>query len=210
MVAPPAPLPPDVPSISAEIEAKARLRARMRAERAAIPADVAGKSSDAAARRLVAGLAEAAGSELALFLSLPGEIDTGPLIRRLLVGKTSISLPRMIGRDQPLVFHRWQPGDELSVGSMRVREPLPGSRRIAPDIVIVPLLAFDLDGYRLGYGGGFYDRTLAALRAAGPILAIGFAFEMQRVDRVPRAAYDQPLDRVVTEAAAHVMPPAGA
>ena len=84
-------------------------------------------------------------------------------------------------------------------GGFKTEVPEPSAPEVLPSVLMVPLLAFDLAGYRLGYGGGFYDRTLTKLRAAGRVTAIGFAYEGQLVDAVPRAEYDQPLDAILTE-----------
>jgi 5-formyltetrahydrofolate cyclo-ligase len=136
---------------------------------------------------------------VAAFLSLPGEIDTQPLITALLEAGSEILLPRMVGKGLPLAFHAWRPAEPLETASLGVRQPLAESPRREPNRLIVPLLAFDKAGYRLGYGGGFYDRTLAALRAAGDVLAVGYAFDLQQVDAVPHGPLDEPVDLIVTE-----------
>ena len=87
----------------------------------------------------------------------------------------------------------------MSEGAFGVREPFPEASEVRPDVLLVPMLAFDRQGFRLGYGGGFYDRTLALLRQDGSPVAIGIAFAAQEVDRVPVAEYDQPLNWIVTE-----------
>ena len=99
----------------------------------------------------------------------------------------------------PLVFREWRPGIEMHRASFGMMEPTPDSPQHMPTIVVTPLLAFDAEGFRIGYGGGYYDRTLAALRAAGPVTAIGVAYEAQEVAEVPRDHFDQPLDWIVTE-----------
>lgn len=109
-----------------------------------------------------------------------------------------LCLPVMEGKSKPLIFRDWSPGDPLAETTWGIREPLATAAVLDPDIVLGPLLAFDADGYRLGYGGGFYDRTLARLRALKPIVSIGIAFDEQRVDAVPHADYDEPLDWVLT------------
>jgi 5-formyltetrahydrofolate cyclo-ligase len=97
-----------------------------------------------------------------------------------------------------LVFHRWVPDAPMIDGPFGARIPA-SAEVMVPQVVIVPLVGFDARGYRLGYGGGFYDRTLAALRAAGPVLAIGFAYAAQELPEVPIDAFDQRLDLIVTE-----------
>lgn len=108
------------------------------------------------------------------------------------------ALPVVTGRGQPLQFRRWRPGDRLVEGEFDIPRPDDSSPLITPDILIVPLAAFDARGARLGYGGGFYDRTIAALR---PVTAIGFAFAGQEVPEVPLGPHDQFLDGIVTEKA---------
>ncbi len=186
------------------VEAKAELRMRMRVLRHELPAEAAASASRDAAERVL-GLFVALGlapREVALFLSLRGEIDTRPLARRLRSFGAALSLPRMVGRDAALRFHRWSPGDPLRRAAMGVQEPLPEQPEVVPEVIVVPLLAFDRRGYRLGYGGGYYDRTLSSLRRGTTVLAIGFAFALQEVERVPATERDQRLDWIVTETAA--------
>lgn len=187
------------------VAAKAQLRARMRALRRELPEDAAASASRDAAERVLRllGPSGLARREVALFLSLPQEIDTGPLARLLQAAGALLSLPRMVGRDAALRFHRWSPGDPLRRAALGVQEPLPERPEVSPAVIVVPLLAFDRRGHRLGYGGGYYDRTLSDLRQGTPVLAIGLAFALQEVDRVPVTERDQRLDWIVTETAVH-------
>ena len=109
-----------------------------------------------------------------------------------------LALPVMIGKAQPLLMRAWSPGDAMEAAAWGIAEPTADKPEVDPEIVLVPLLAFDARGYRLGYGGGFYDRTLARLRAKQPVVAIGLAYDEQKVDEVPVEAYDQRLDWVLT------------
>ncbi|GAA0526219.1 5-formyltetrahydrofolate cyclo-ligase [Rhizomicrobium palustre] len=127
------------------------------------------------------------------------EADPKALMAALASRGLHLALPVIVQKAAPLRFHRWQEGDELVLHRFGVAEPLPTADIVEPDVLLVPLLAFDDAGYRLGYGGGFYDRTLAALRAKKPITAIGIAYAGQRIDHLPRDAYDQRLDAVLTE-----------
>ena len=136
------------------------------------------------------------------------EIDMRPLMDRLHAAGHPIGLPVIPGRDMPLVFRAWRPGDPLIEGTFATSVPPETAAEVTPDVLMVPLLAFDRTGYRLGYGGGFYDRTIAKLRAAGGCLAVGVAYQGQHVDAVPRDRYDQPLDWMVTDQEAFA--PAGA
>ncbi len=106
----------------------------------------------------------------------------------------------MPGKDQPLTFRAWHPEMALADGGFGTRIPPEDQAPVVPEILLVPMLAFDRRGYRLGYGGGFYDRTLAKLRAQNRrTTAIGIVYAGQEIDRVPADAYDQRLDRVVSE-----------
>ena len=126
------------------------------------------------------------------------ELDPGPIEANLVRHGHAIVLPVTPPKGQPLVFRRWQAGALLVRHPFGMLEPGPECPQMRPDVVLVPLLAFDRSGYRLGYGGGYYDRTLARFRAEGPVKAIGLAFAEQEVDAVPFDAYDQRLDVVVT------------
>ncbi|WP_235031142.1 5-formyltetrahydrofolate cyclo-ligase [Geminicoccus flavidas] len=137
---------------------------------------------------------------VALFWPLQDEIDTRPLLRALHELGVPTALPRITGRSEPLRFHRWHPGEPLVAGPFRVEEPAADTPEIVPAVILTPLLAFDARGYRLGWGGGFYDRTIAALRQAGHRpLCVGYAFARQEVGQVPTEPFDEPLDMVVTE-----------
>jgi 5-formyltetrahydrofolate cyclo-ligase len=114
----------------------------------------------------------------------------------------------MHGRQEPLVFHLWRPGEPLLPGGFKVMEPRPERPVVMPDVVLAPLLAFDRAGRRLGYGKGYYDRTLASLRRSKPdALVIGLAFALQEVAAVPADVTDERLDAVLTEAGVHLCSP---
>jgi 5-formyltetrahydrofolate cyclo-ligase len=186
-----------MPTVPAE---KATWRNSLIARRAALSVGDAAEAGLQAARRFVRDLPLSSADAVALFWSLEGEIDTRPLLHALHALGVPTALPRIQGRDLPLRFHRWQPGDPLATGPFRVQQPVPEAPQIVPAIVLTPLLAFDAEGYRLGWGGGFYDRTFAALQdLPRPPVRIGYAFACQQVDRVPREPFDQRLDMIVTE-----------
>jgi 5-formyltetrahydrofolate cyclo-ligase len=132
------------------------------------------------------------------FSAIKDEIDAGPLLVHLAGEGFRLALPVMQGKGKPLLFRSWAPGDEMGTATWGIAEPLPSRAVLEPDVVLVPLLAFDAHGYRLGYGGGFYDRTLAELRAKKPIVAVGIAYDELKVDAVPHLDYDQPIDWVLT------------
>ena len=144
------------------------------------------------------GAAMAQGGSVAGFSAIRDEIDPAPLLLRLDADGHPLGLPTMQGRDRPLVFRSWSPGDAMAPAVWGIAEPLPTRPVVHPDIVLVPLLSFDSAGYRLGYGGGFYDRSLAELRRIKPIVAVGLAYDEQRLDAVPHLDYDEPLDWVLT------------
>lgn len=132
------------------------------------------------------------------FLAIGEEIDPTPLLKRLICEGYTAALPVMEGKGKPLVFRAWAPGDPLAEVTWGIREPLSSAPIVEPDIILGPLLAYDQSGYRLGYGGGFYDRTLARLRSLKPVVSIGLAYDEQRVDAVPHLDYDERLDWVLT------------
>ncbi len=131
------------------------------------------------------------------YVALARELDVFPALSQL----PQTALPYMTGKDQPLLFRQWRVGDALQPSGIytSIREPLDSAAIVIPDIVLVPLLAFDRKGHRLGYGGGFYDRTLDLLRQSHKITAIGVAYAVQEADNLPQEADDQRLDIVITE-----------
>jgi len=133
------------------------------------------------------------------FLPIGSEIDTRPLLRKVLEQGVNICLPAVIKRDHPLEFRQWRDGDSLIDEAFGTQAPATTATVVEPDILIVPLLAFDRAGYRLGYGGGFYDRSLQKLRRTKRVLAVGVAFAGQETGTVPRDENDQPLDWIITE-----------
>lgn len=142
----------------------------------------------------------AAQAVVASFRPMGAEFDPGPIEADFTRHGHPIALPVTPPKGQPLLFRRWSPGQRLIRHRFGMLEPPPECPEVRPDVLLVPLLAFDRTGYRLGYGGGYYDRTLAHLRSTGPVLAIGVGFAEQEVDAVPFDAYDQRLDAVVTPA----------
>ncbi len=133
------------------------------------------------------------------FIPYKSEITTVPLMNSLRREGWKTCLPVVIAAEQPLVFRAWKPGDALVPGVWDIPVPLESAGEVLPDVLLVPLLAFDARGYRLGYGGGFYDRTLEKLRRLKRVVAIGVAYQAQMVDQVPIGPHDAPLDFVMTE-----------
>tara|TARA_E500000331_G_scaffold355398_1_gene410751 strand:- start:994 stop:1518 length:525 start_codon:yes stop_codon:yes gene_type:complete len=112
-------------------------------------------------------------------------------------------LPVVVSRTEPLIFRAWLDGDALDNGPMRTRHPSVSAEELQPEVLLVPMLSFDLRGQRMGWGGGFYDRTIAELRGKVSLLAIGVAFEAQRVCEVPNGKFDAPLDAIATDVGLH-------
>jgi 5-formyltetrahydrofolate cyclo-ligase len=127
------------------------------------------------------------------------EADPRPLMQALAANGHPLVLPRISRRTAPLEFRRWIEGDPMRPNAFEIAEPLAGAEIMTPSIVLVPMLSFDAAGYRLGYGGGYYDRTLTLLRAERKIIAVGIAYAGQEVPDVPRRDHDEPLDAIVTE-----------
>ena len=181
----------------AEIKKSARgAAAKRRAEAHAALKDEAGLAL--AARGLPDVLVNRRGI-VSGFIPYKSEITTLPLMAALLRLGWHTALPVVIAPDTPLVFRAWSPGDRLEPGVWDIPVPLAAAPEVLPDLLLVPGLSFDRKGFRLGYGGGFYDRTLAKLRAVKPVTAIGVAYHAQIVDEVVRDAFDAPLDYVMTE-----------
>lgn len=172
------------------------LKAQTRKTAFAARKAVHGTGRDAAAQtHLAAALAEFGDAPLAGYMPIRTEIDPLPVM----AGHAGlVGVPVIPGPGQPLDFHRWTPGCAMVAGAFGALIP-EGGTPVIPRVVIVPLVGFDARGYRLGYGGGFYDRTLARLRANGPVTALGFAYDAQELAQVPTDAYDQRLDGIVTE-----------
>jgi 5-formyltetrahydrofolate cyclo-ligase len=180
------------------VEEKRLLRARIRAWRAGLDAGTVARAADAVAAQGLDFLQVRGSAVVSGFASLPDEFRVWPLLRRLHREGHRLALPVMQGKAKPLLFRAWAPGDALDRGVWGIGEPKADKAIVEPDILLVPLLAFDRRGWRLGYGGGFYDRTLQRLRALQPIVAVGLAFDEQRIDAVPHLDYDQRLDWVLT------------
>ncbi len=134
------------------------------------------------------------------FSPINTEFNPVPLLRALSKAGARLALPKVMGRGKPLSLRAWSFGEPLVAGVWGIREPGPEAPEVAPDILLVPFAAFDRAGYRIGYGAGYYDMTLAALRAKKKIVAIGLGFAAQEVEKVPVEAHDQRLDFIITEA----------
>lgn len=158
-------------------------------------------------QRLAALVGLLAPRSIGFYWPLRGEFDARAWIASWLREDASrrVALPVIAERNAPLAFHAWTPDAPMREGHHGIPEPASGER-VTPDLLLVPCVGFDADGYRLGYGGGYYDRTLAAWPAAAPPLTVGIAYEACRIDDgvLEREAHDLPLDAVVTDAATHL------
>jgi 5-formyltetrahydrofolate cyclo-ligase len=180
------------------IDAKAGLRREALAGRDSLPAELRQAAAETIARR---GFPLDVRPDLVVsgFSPIGSEINPLPLMHRLGERGARLALPAVIGRGRPLLFRAWAFGEPLGKGVWGIREPRPDATAVDPDILLVPLAAFDRTGHRIGYGAGYYDLTLAALRAHKPIVAVGLAYAAQEIPAVPATARDARLDLVLTE-----------
>lgn len=144
---------------------------------------------------------------VAVYWPLGHELDPMPLLKTLHALGHQMVLPVMLGASKPLIFRSWRPEDLLQDAGFGTREPSEDKPVFEPDVILAPLLAFDRHGFRLGYGGGFYDRTIEKLRQKKSLLVIGLAYAAQEVEEVIKGPYDEPLDAIVTELGLSSFPP---
>ena len=142
------------------------------------------------------------GTVVASYVPVGSEIDPRSLMDRIAARGSRLCLPDVIAPDAPLEFSSWSMTDVLRTGAYGISVPEADAVVVTPDLLLVPMLAFDRRGFRLGYGGGFYDRTIAALRGTKDILTVGLAFSGQVRDDLPTGPHDMRLDWIVTESAA--------
>jgi 5-formyltetrahydrofolate cyclo-ligase len=177
---------------------KAAIRRDALARRSAIPAGARMKAAQAIAARPFP-FAVPPGTRVSAFMPLKHEINPIPLMQVLANAGASLAFPVVIERGKPLVMRAFAFGDPLVCGVWGIREPRPEAPEVFPDIMIVPLLAFDRGGHRIGYGAGYFDLTINALRAHNTVLAVGIAFAAQEIHQVPATPRDAQLDLVLTE-----------
>jgi len=177
---------------------KADLRAKALAARDALSeAERAQAAQAIAARGLPVEIKP--GTVVAGYSPIRSELDPTPLMQHLAAQGAKLALPVITARGKSLIFRAWNPRDRLLPGPLGILEPSPAAAEIVPEIVLVPLAAFDGSGHRIGYGAGHYDRTLAQLHKSKGFAAIGVAFAAQQVAAVPALQHDVPLDYVLTE-----------
>lgn len=160
------------------------------------------EASAAAVQHFLSNVPLQPGSVVAGFWPIRDELDIRPLLARLMDSGHRLCLPAVVARDAPLEFREWAKGGALYDAGFGTLAPDADAAQLQPDVMLLPLLGFDRHGTRLGYGGGYYDRTLAALPQRPRL--IGFAFACQEFDHIPRDSHDVPLDGVVTEAGARL------
>ncbi|MEX6632550.1 5-formyltetrahydrofolate cyclo-ligase [Hyphococcus lacteus] len=187
-----------LPPIAPFNNPKTVLRERMKGERRA----AARKRPDAAehaASAFMRAIDRREDTIVSLYYPIKGELDTEPLVSALIEEGTRVVMPVVTKKKAPLIFRAYMPGEDLVTGPYGELTPAAGAPEATPDILVMPLLAFTREGGRLGYGGGYYDRTLEALRKQGNPLAVGYAYGEQEVDAIPLSPLDQALDWIVTE-----------
>ena len=177
---------------------KSDLRKTAFARRDALPAAERQAAAEAIAARPFP-LPIARGMIVSGFSPLKTEINPLPLMRKLAAGGATLALPVVDGRGKPLIMRSYAFGQALNEGVWGIREPKDDAPEVDPDILIVPLAAFDRRGNRIGYGAGYYDMTINRLRSRKPITAVGIAYAAQEVPEVPTTPRDERLDLVLTE-----------
>lgn len=179
-------------------ETKAELRTLALAARAALDDGERADAAIAAAGHFFESVVLRESDVVAAYWRIRSEIDCQPILIRLMDSQQTVVLPAVMGAEEPLDLRVWEQGASLYQSGFGTLAPSELAPRAEPDIVIMPLLGFDSRGTRLGYGGGYYDRTLASMKKKPKL--IGLAFAAQELDHIPREPHDVPLDAIVTEA----------
>jgi 5-formyltetrahydrofolate cyclo-ligase len=179
-------------------QSKSDLRAAALAARDALTLEQRGAAAQAIAERGLP-IEITRGAIVSGYSPIRSEIDPAPLMRALAVQGAQLALPAVMARGKSLAFRAWSPSDRLMLGPLGILEPSPAAIELIPDIMLVPLAAFDRAGHRIGYGAGHYDYTLAHLRKLKHIIAVGLAFAAQEIEAVPALSHDVALDYVLTE-----------
>jgi 5-formyltetrahydrofolate cyclo-ligase len=182
-------------------KSKAELRAAALAAREALSETKRGKAAQALARRGLP-IEIVPGMVVSGYSPIRSEIDPVPLMQTLVALGARLALPTVNARGRSLVFRAWSPGDRLMLGPLGIPEPSPAAAVVVPDIMLVPLAAFDRAGHRIGYGAGHYDHTFAHLRKVNAVTGIGLAFAAQEIKAIPALPHDVRLDFVLTESTA--------
>jgi 5-formyltetrahydrofolate cyclo-ligase len=190
---------PSSPKPSSYKPDKNNLRDTARAARAAVPNHQRAAMAEHCALEGVKIARKALARSIGLYMPINDEVDCRLLLQTLHYHEFHIALPCVIGPKRPLLFRAFSPRDVLVPGAYDIPEPSQRQPEVIPDLLFMPLLAFDRAGYRLGYGAGFYDRTLLALETIKPPLAIGIAYSVQEVEDCLPEPHDRRLDLIITE-----------
>jgi 5-formyltetrahydrofolate cyclo-ligase len=177
---------------------KAELRAAALAKRDALSEARREAAAQAVAKRGLP-IEITAGMVVSGYSPIRNEIDPAPLMQKLASMGAKLALPAVVSRGKSLIFRAWSPRDRLVLGPLGIPEPSPAAAELVPDVMLVPLAAFDATGHRIGYGAGHYDYTFAHLRKQKAVIGIGLAFATQEIDGMPALSHDVPLDYVLTE-----------
>ncbi|MGA7805577.1 5-formyltetrahydrofolate cyclo-ligase [Bradyrhizobium sp.] len=180
------------------MKSKADLRAAALAARDALSGEQRAAAAEAIATRGLPFALEP-GAVVAGYSPIRNEIDPAPLMKKLAAEGARLALPTVTARGQSLVFRAWSPSDRLLLGPLGILEPSPAAAEVVPDVMLVPLAAFDRLGHRIGYGAGHYDISFAHLRKIKTIAGMGLAFAVQEIKAIPAMSHDVPLDYVLTE-----------
>jgi len=183
-------------------------RKRLIAQRLACPAHQRTVLAQSIAAGVEAVIGAAGGLTVSAYWPFRGEPDLRAMMARVCEAGGISALPVVVARGHPLIFRRWRPGDRLERGIWNIPCPAPESEEVVPDVVIAPVVGFDRACYRLGYGGGFFDRTLAAMPVRPRVLGVGY--EEAAIPTIYPQPHDIPMDVVVTEHGAHTPKPDGA
>ena len=186
--------------VAAKIEARKLARVRRAVLHAGANATGLGEAYRKAADHFFAKFSPKTGDVVAAYLPVGHEFDIRPILKRLTAWGVVSALPVVVAEKAPLQFRVWRPGEPLESGAHNIMAPTTSANEVKPDIVLVPLIAFDMTGSRLGQGGGYYDRTISQLRQEkASVKIVGLAFDGQMMDAVPHDVLDARLDAVVTE-----------
>lgn len=177
---------------------KQQLRAAALAARDALSDEARSAAAQAIAARGLPFALEP-GQVVSGYAPIRNELDPVPLMRVLAAKGARLALPVILARGHSLSFRAWSPGDRLTLGSLGIPEPSPVAAELVPDVMLVPLAAFDRTGHRIGYGGGYYDYTFSHLRKSHHLIGVGLGFAVQETEAIPALAHDAALDYVLTE-----------